>query len=664
MPDLDSKTTQEARQGKAKFWLTQIERASTREKKWRTRGEKIVKRYRDEQQRAKSDKKFNVLWANTELLKPAVFSRVPKADVRRRFKRVTRGPQEQQQEAVERQAAQVLENALDFLLDDPMCDFDAVMQSVRDDMLLPGRGVDWVVYEPIIEPVPVERQTLTEDIVDEVTGEVVDVVEAGETFMFQGKEVEPDGFDDDENPYIERLTGQNLWLEHVFWGDYREAPARRARDVWWKARAHLMTLEDLKEAFPELTMAELALIPRPVNKDKNASGEVKDAGDTFTKAVVWEIWNKDKRERVWVAEGYNDDALAVEDDPYGLQNFYPCAEPLCAVTTTDTRIPVPEFAIYQDQADELDNLTFRICKLVDACKVRGVYAQVVKEMANLMDGDDNEMFAVSDFAALQARGGLEGSMAFLPIDQIATVLLKLAERREQVIKEIYELTGISDIARGDTKASETFGAQRLKASFGTIRMTPRQRPMEKHIRDTMRIMAEIVAEHYTRETLEAMTGEAVPEPVMAILRDDRARGFVIDIETDSTVEPDAQEKKAEVTEFLGAVTQFFTGVGEIVQARPETTPLFMAMLKYAVRHFKAGRELEEEIDRMADQLAEAAQQPQQPDPSEVADAQKKQAEAAAATSDAESRRIEAEADQAKTTAEIVQMAQQPQGAAE
>jgi hypothetical protein len=46
---------------------------------------------------------------------------------------------------------------------------------------------------------------------------------------------------------------------------------------------------------------------------------------------------------------------------------------LFATLTTDSLIPVPDFTLYQDQAETLDVLATRIDGLVRALQVRGVY---------------------------------------------------------------------------------------------------------------------------------------------------------------------------------------------------------------------------------------------------------------------------------------------------
>lgn len=111
------------------------------------------------------------------------------------------------------------------------------------------------------------------------------------------------------------------------------------------------------------------------------------------------------------------------------------------------------------------------------------------------------------------------------------------------------------------------------------------------------------------------------DDVMSVLRSDKLRGYRVDIETDSTVEPDATEEKQASIEFMSGATQFFQGAGPIIQAAPETTGMFLAMFKSAAKRFKPGRELEDKIDEAADALEarakQALQQAQQgppPDP--------------------------------------------------
>ena len=88
----DMKDTQQDREkvlGPARYWQNELEQADQFERDWRERGMRVVERYRDEREgRAligPSNSRYNILWANTETLRGALFARMAEPDVRRRF---------------------------------------------------------------------------------------------------------------------------------------------------------------------------------------------------------------------------------------------------------------------------------------------------------------------------------------------------------------------------------------------------------------------------------------------------------------------------------------------------------------------------------------------------------------------------------------------------
>lgn len=88
-------------------WLNTISQYDNEFKKWEGRTTKIVKRYRDDNRNQNTNEtaKFNILWSNVQTLIPAVYARLPKADVARRFG---------DNDPVARVASQLIERALDF----------------------------------------------------------------------------------------------------------------------------------------------------------------------------------------------------------------------------------------------------------------------------------------------------------------------------------------------------------------------------------------------------------------------------------------------------------------------------------------------------------------------------------------------------------------------
>jgi hypothetical protein len=128
------------------------------------------------------------------------------------------------------------------------------------------------------------------------------------------------------------------------------------------------------------------------------------------------------------------------------------------------------------------------------------------------------------------------------------------------------------------------------------------------------------------------------DQVIERLRADRIRSYSIDIETDSTIQPDEDAEKQRRTEFATMFAGFLKQAAELFQLGPIAAPLLPMVaeaLKFVVRGFRAGRQLEDSIDRAMDQLLAqvkaVAAQPPKPSPEEMkiqAEAKAREAELA------------------------------------
>ena len=564
-------------QGTAQYWQMELDSSDQSEKDWRERGRAVVARYRDERETdgygTGLSKQFNILWSNTETMKGALFARMPKADVRRRYS---------DNNPITRQVAIVLERALQY--GNEVYSADKPIKAAIEDYLLPGRGVVWVVYEPIFVKEKIQVESLDE---------------FGNMVMIDQEE--------------ERIADQRCYFDYINWEDYRESPAKRPEDVYWKARRHLLTRDELIEkGFKNAKNVPLNWSPEPTE------GYQEEYSEIFSRAEVWEIWDKYSSKRFFISRGYNE-VLAEDDDPYELENFFPCPDSLVAIRTNETNVPIPEFTLYQDQADELDRITTRISNLIEGLKRRGIYDASVPELSHLADAGDNDFVPSENFAQLAAKGGLQQVFQQEDIAPIAQVLQGLYQQRNQILDTIYQITGISDIIRGSTKASETATAQQLKAQFGSMRMRKKQSEIPEYIRDLFRLKAEIIAEHYEPETLAAMTALTITPAMMQIMRDDKLRGYSIDIESDATIFTDEEEEKKTRIEFLSSFGAYLQQAIGIANQSPALTPLAFQALRFLMGAWKVGRTFEDVIDRTEAQLTQQAQQALQagPQPSEA-----------------------------------------------
>jgi hypothetical protein len=107
------------------------------------------------------------------------------------------------------------------------------------------------------------------------------------------------------------------------------------------------------------------------------------------------------------------------------------------------------------------------------------------------------------------------------------------------------------------------------------------------------------------------------EEVQGLLKNDALRSFRIDIETDSTVQPDENAAKMAFTEFTGAVVGLMQAAAGIVPTAPYTAPLFAEILKQGARTFNVSRQMEDVIDKVfetAEQQPPVQQGPPPPEP--------------------------------------------------
>ncbi len=104
------------------------------------------------------------------------------------------------------------------------------------------------------------------------------------------------------------------------------------------------------------------------------------------------------------------------------------------------------------------------------------------------------------------------------------------------------------------------------------------------------------------------------DAVVQLLRDERMRGFRIDIETDSLVEADQSQERQDATELVTSIGSFFKEFGPVVQTMPPLAPMAAQLLQFAVRRYKVGAELEETIEKSMAEVVQHLANPPPPQP--------------------------------------------------
>ncbi|KAF5881504.1 hypothetical protein [Rhizobium sp. PEPV16] len=617
-------------------WQQELERAERYFKSWHDRCVKIEKIYLDQQsdQTNAAKRRFPMLWANTSVLQPAVYARVPQPVVERRFKDA---------QPVARMASELVERNLAYMGDE--ADIDSIMRAVRDDFLLCARGTVWLRYEADFEPLDMGVQPsdapANRGLPEGLLG----------------------GMGEDGGAPPEAISDERVCIDYVHWSDFLHSPARRWKDVTWVARRVPMTDEEMEKRFGPDAMTSLSAQAAGSNKGSNRTERAENEGKTH----VWEIWCKSENYTVWIADGAPV-ALEVSEPPLDLTHFWPCPRPAYGTMSTSSLIPVPDYVYYQQQCDEIDLLTKRVNKLTDQLRLKVFYPSGDGAISPAIEKamrpeNDTVMVPIPEWAAFTDKGGSK-AIVTLPIDEVQKVIIACIQARKQLIEDVYQITGISDIVRGDTQASETATAQRIKSQWGSIRIRDRQAELARFARDIIRLAGEIICDQFQPETLMLVSGIKLPtmaekqqvqlqmqqmqmaaqqtaaraeqmgqpappppqmpqqlermmqqptiDEVVQLLRNDSIRGFQIDIETDSTIEPDEDAEKQRRMEFVQMIGGFLQQAGAMAQQNPMLVPVMVETLLFAARGFRAGRQLESTLEQVGAQLSEAATAPNPP----------------------------------------------------
>ena len=573
----------------AKIWLDRITEYRQKFEKWEQQCVNLDKLYSRHERADSADREYSIFWANLEVLKPAVYARAPVPVVAPRFK---------DNNLVAREASEVLERNL--VVSFEQADLDGMMKTVRDQFLGYARG----------------------------TGRV-------------------------------RLAGPGaLAFDDVHHTDFAHELKRTWREVTWCGHRAWLTREAGVQRFGEaFKSVELK------KKDPNAV-----LPEKTDQAAVWEIWCKTTGLVHWVAEGCENelDTKPAAEVMAELSNFWPYPKPAYGTLVPGSLLPVPDVRQYKDQIEEINAVTARIAALTEGLRLKGFYPAGMGELSDAIEAairstDDRQtLIGVSSTAALGTTS-FKDSIVWLPVADIMTLVQGLIEIRRVLIEDVYQITGISDIVRGQSEAQETLGAQQLKSQWGSIRIRERQNELSRFARDVTRIGAEILAENTPPQMLFEVAqvqlptqeqkaqaqqqiamqqeqaafaaqqgGQPVPPPqvpkevtkllkkptmeeVAAFLQNDRARGFTIEIETDSTIQPDEDAEKQRRIEFGTALGGMFQQAAPIVMQAPALGPFVVEAMKFMAGGFRAGRPLEAALDQLAETiegLAEAAAGPQ------------------------------------------------------
>lgn len=615
----ESKTEEEAKDGFGssfvKMWLDAIDLSTKEEDDWRKKAEKACEEYRGGKDAKTSA--FNIFHSNIETICPAIYNSTPVPDVRRRYG---------DDDAVAKIAADIIERAISYSIDN--YDFSETVDRFLRDGEITGRGIPRVRYKPT--------------------------------------------FDKDGLVAYEEVT-----CDYVPWKWFRRGPATTWQDMPWIAFGDFLT----KEAIADLVgdAFDPKLVPLTyIAGDDGKTGKASDQDKSiFKRGLVWQIWDRDNRRVISICPDYPDRPLKVISDPLKLTGFFPVPRPYTPVISTGSLTPVIPYEIYEGLIGELQTVSTRISRLTKQLRPRGGYGGNADDVKAITEAEDGELVPLTDasmIAQIANSGGLEKFITWFPMEPTVKALAQLVGQRDLLKQSIYEVTGLSDIIRGSTHASETATAQQLKSQWGSLRIQRRQQEVARIVRDLFRMKAEIISQRFAWSTLSSMTGINVPsnvereaaraavaqfqqaaaqaqavgqqppappadaekiqeiangpsrEEVEEIMRSDINRSYRIDIESDSTIRGDMSRNQEMMGNFLQGTAQFAQAMGPLVQQNPAALKPVMEVYASFVRTFKLGKSAEDAIEKVIKAAESAGQSGPQEDPKAQAEQAKVQAE--------------------------------------
>jgi hypothetical protein len=290
--------------------------------------------------------------------------------------------------------------------------------------------------------------------------------------------------------------------------DFLHSISRNWREVTWVAAASYLTRGEARKRFKKSSNDEYQQAEYRVDKDTQEVG----GADNRERAKFWEIWSKGDRRVLWVAKGC--EKILDEDDPHlDLRGFFPCPKPAYGTVQRGSLVPVPDVLQYKDQLEEVNLLTARIHALSDALEVKGFYPAGGAEIADAVQTAINiktpgrVMVPIANWAAF---GGSKEIIIWLPIENIAATIKECVALRKEIIQDIYQIMGLSDIMRGSSDPNETLGAQQMKSQYGSTRIRDKQSELVRLARDLVEITTEIVTEKFSPVTMIEMSQTQLP----------------------------------------------------------------------------------------------------------------------------------------------------------
>lgn len=614
--------------------------------KWEKRGQEIVQRYAAERKsRTAGRRRYNILWSNVQTLQPALYFSPPKPNIERRYK---------DKDPAGREASEVLERSVTYFVNESL--FHDNAENAVLDRLLPGRGVMWVRYVPHFR----------DKTVSELPGPGVEITQDAE-----------DDAEMVNNEQI--LEYEEIKWDYVHWKDFGHALARTWSEVELAWRKVFLDKDELIARFGKEIAATIPLDHSSVDDDESESGvkttehdrkaTIYEAWDRIAKDVTW--IHKDVADPLDVV----DDPLEIKDffpfpkplyatlttdsliptpdyDEYKDQaaeldeltarissitkslkvaGIYDASaegvERLLSEGVENRLIAVKSWAIFSEKGGLSKAVDYLPIDMI-AKVLQGLY-----EIREKIKADLDEITGIADII----RGQSDPRETAAAQDQkgkFATMRLSKAQIKvSEFMKELVQI--------GAEVIAKHFSVDTLKMISGSQLMTNQEKlvfqQQQQMAQQAFQQAQQVAQMHQQAQSIPGHPAQGVPAPaqqppapppqllekfnapswedVMAVLKNNAALCFKIDIETDSTIKQDQDTERQARLDFLETSGTLIEKMAEAQE--PTLAPLLGEMLMFGVRGFKNARSLEQVFEETIEKIKKMPPKPTPQDPAQI-----------------------------------------------
>lgn len=447
---------------------------------------------------------------------------------------------------------------------------------------------------------------------------------------------------DDMGPYI--LSGQEITVDNeevyfeagLYSGLYVDPDARKWNAVTRLAYEYQYSYREFVAKFGEAALAKLSL----GSVEEHRSGKP---------IIVFEYHDKFLKECRWFAENSEDffqpkeiadiDVQALREvkekaeaaymdnsDLYGLSGFFPCVEPLLMNASTKDFWPTPEYFQIMDILDDTHGIVRRMFLLTKAIRIRFFFDSSIPQLQQLI-GETGEGGGLGipnlQETLMNNNGNLQALVAYFPVKDMIEGLQNMYSAFEQRLNMFYQVTGLSDLIRGQTNpdSDKTFGERQMEGKFALNRIEPFQRKVQEWVKDNYQLLMEMGLKMFSDKTLdEYITPQTLDDEdkqryvaALELLKNNKRRRFRVDFETDSTVQINEQWKRAQAIETANTITKMMEGIAKVAETQPELAATELKIAEHVVGELSDGKLFVDEIQDSIADVIERVKAPREPE---------------------------------------------------